>query len=214
MLSEEENFNALPFGGHAGELLPAAAAVTERAPPPQPLQIEPPPWAGQMGDVAIVQPELPAPTALAVMKLQGGDIEEPPPPPLRAPLVMPPLVRPQLPEPDWRAEEQERLARKRMQPATDEPAKSLQGRPLSLRVLGELVTASGGIHGAISRLTRVISGRRSSIESGRSIPTSCAMCTARYLPAARPSAAEASGFSARAAGNGRSKPRRGENTRG
>ena len=71
-------FADLPFGGHAGEWL--SGGQTAPAPPPQPLVIEPPPWAGEETG-PIVPLAAPAsasaaqPTAPEVMRADDGDGE-------------------------------------------------------------------------------------------------------------------------------------------
>jgi hypothetical protein len=122
-----EGFADLPLGGHAGEVLPAAAPAPV-APVPQPLVIEPPEWEGDPGDAVIEPAAPPALSALDVLRIQADDVEEPGPP---APvMVTPPLVRVALPEPDWRAEEAEQAARERKPaPAELEPPGWLQPRP-------------------------------------------------------------------------------------
>jgi hypothetical protein len=102
-------FADLPFGGHAGEWL--SGGQTAPAPPPQPLVIEPPPWAGEETG-PIVPLAAPAsasaaqPTALEVMRADDGDGEWAPPPGL--PLVLEPLLPVAIPPVDWRAEQEER----------------------------------------------------------------------------------------------------------
>jgi hypothetical protein len=97
-----------PLGG-GGQLLPVPAAPAPPAPPE--LVIPPPPWAGREAELALAEPEQPAPdddlSALDRLKLESGDGFDPP----RAagPVeVVEPLTRPQFPPPDWRLEEKER----------------------------------------------------------------------------------------------------------
>lgn len=96
----------MPFGGWGGERLPVGQAAPA---PPQPLVIERPPWAGEMGAGAFA--ERPAPVAarldaVAVMRAQDGETSSPEPP--GSQVVLEPLIRPLPPPPDWRAEEAER----------------------------------------------------------------------------------------------------------
>jgi hypothetical protein len=102
-----ESFAEMPFGGWGGERLPVVRP--EAAPlPPQPLVIEPPPWAGIEADptVAAPVPQL-LPDALAVMKAADDDSDRWPDP--TAPVeVVAPLVRFVPPAADWREEEAER----------------------------------------------------------------------------------------------------------
>ena len=74
-------FADLPFGGHAGEWL--SGGQTTPAPPPQPLQIEPPPWAGEGADaVSAIAHTVPTerPDALATLKAEAEEWPEPPGP--------------------------------------------------------------------------------------------------------------------------------------
>jgi hypothetical protein len=97
-------FADLPFGGHAGEWLSGGQAAP--APPPQPLVIEPPPWAGAetrpIVPLAAVSASAAQPTALEVMRAEDGDSEWAPP------LVLDPLMPVAIPPCDWRLEEAER----------------------------------------------------------------------------------------------------------
>lgn len=131
MMAAGENFEDTPLGGYAGESLPDAPAPPAQA-APEPLQIEPPPWAGQDGKLDLGP--LPGPPAekidaLSAMKLAGGDYEEPDGLVMAAP-PLEPLRRPEFPAPDWRAEEADRARREREAfPVEHEPPKSLQRRP-------------------------------------------------------------------------------------
>jgi hypothetical protein len=106
-----ETFEAMPFGGWGGERLPTARPEAA-AVPPQPLVIEPPPWAGMEADPTLVL--APPATAggdhldaLAAMKLADASADAWPD--LAGPPEQyEPLVGPLPPPPDWRAEEAER----------------------------------------------------------------------------------------------------------
>jgi len=88
-------------------MLPAARP--EPAPPaPEPLVIEPPPWA--QGDVALAPlatPD-PGPPLDALSALKVDEPFEPPPLDLEPPEVYAPLVPVAIPAPNWRAEQAER----------------------------------------------------------------------------------------------------------
>jgi hypothetical protein len=100
-------FAELPFGGHAGEWLSGGRA-TPAPPLPQPLVIEPPPWAGQEADPLVRAPvSEQRPDALSVMRAWDDDADRWPDPTVSVEVVAP-LVRPLPPPPDWRAEEAER----------------------------------------------------------------------------------------------------------
>jgi hypothetical protein len=128
-------FAELPFGGHAGEWLSGGQAAPAPM-PPQPLVIEPPPWAtDETGPV--VPLAAPAsvsgaqPTALEAMRAEDGETSWPEPGP---PVVLEPLIRPLPPPPDWRAEEAERErlraaeAQEKLEPARDPyPARPARG---------------------------------------------------------------------------------------
>src|SRR5262245_33939202 len=101
-------FAELPFGGHAGEWLSGERPASAPA-PPQPLVIEPPPWAG--GDAGPFVPlgSVPAagdttPTALEVMRAEDGDDADRWPDPTAPVEVVAPMVRFVPPPADWRAE--------------------------------------------------------------------------------------------------------------
>src|SRR5262245_48481665 len=102
-------FADLPFGGHAGEWLSGGQAAIAPT-PPQPLVIEPPPWAGMEADPTLAVASVEAgftPTALEAMRAEDGDDDRWPDP--TAPVeVIPPMARFTPPPPDWRAEEAER----------------------------------------------------------------------------------------------------------
>jgi hypothetical protein len=128
-------FAELPWGGHAGEFLGGHAAPAP--PPPTPLQIEPPPWAGEETGplVPLTSPAAaPQPTALEVMRAEDGSVEWAPLP--GPPMECEPLVRPLPPPPDWRAEEAERdrvraaEAQEKLEPARDPyPARPAREKP-------------------------------------------------------------------------------------
>jgi len=122
-------FAELPFGGHAGEWLSGAQPAPAPA-PPQPLVIEPPPWAGgEAGPFvsldSVSRPGDTAPTALEVMRAEDGDDADRWPDPTAPVEVIAPLVRFVPEPPDWRAEEAERERQRaaEMQDAL-EPARS------------------------------------------------------------------------------------------
>jgi len=100
-----DEFHDQPFGGWAGERLPAEP-LTPAPAPPQPVVIEPPPWAGREGDLASIEPS-PTPRVDALAELRADELDELPAPP-GPPMVYEPLHRPVFPPPDWRAEEAER----------------------------------------------------------------------------------------------------------
>jgi hypothetical protein len=105
-----ETFADLPFGGYAGEWVSGGQAPPA-PPPPQPLVIEPPEWAGQEADPTLAA-TLPSTgterlDALAELRIAEGDNEIAFDPTL--PIEeYPELVRFVPPEPDWQAEEAER----------------------------------------------------------------------------------------------------------
>jgi hypothetical protein len=96
----------LPYGVR-GEL----AAPRPAEPPrlaPEPLRIEPPPWAGKEAEPGEpVDPPEPLPHAA----MFSGYFDPPPPSSLGPHERVEPLTRPMFPAPDWRAEEQERARR-------------------------------------------------------------------------------------------------------
>ena len=116
-------FHSMPFGGHAGEWLSGGQAAP--APPPQPLVIEPPPWAGQEGDPTLVAPVVEQ-RLDALTDLRSRDVDDDRWPDPTAPVeVIAPLVRPLPPPPDWRAEEAERQREKTAEAQESlEPARS------------------------------------------------------------------------------------------
>ena len=67
-------FDDLPFGGWAGERI-IPAKYEPAPPPPEPLRIEPPEWAGQQCDPTLADrdPEQ-LPDALAVLKAEADDV--------------------------------------------------------------------------------------------------------------------------------------------
>jgi hypothetical protein len=101
-------FADLPFGGHAGEWLSGQAAPAP--PPPQPLVIEPPPWAAEETGplVPLTSPATGEERldALAVMRAEDGETSWPEP--AGPPEVLPPPLPVAIPPPDWRAEQEER----------------------------------------------------------------------------------------------------------
>ena len=117
----EEAFQNRPFlgGGYGESFLPP----TEAPPPPvedRGLQIEPPPWAGQMPVAPLPEPELPM-DALGEMKRQLGDVDEPRFTAGPA-LKMEPPERPVAEPVDWEAEAAEQAERDRADAGTRTPA--------------------------------------------------------------------------------------------
>jgi hypothetical protein len=122
-------FEAMPYGGFAGEMLLSPPAAPPAAPAPAGLVIEPPDWAAEERERRerglsqnVAEPARPLGGAVSEMMAaaqERGELEEP-----RAlgpaVLPLPPLRRPVLPEPDWRAEERERARLAREQ--AGEPA--------------------------------------------------------------------------------------------
>jgi hypothetical protein len=95
----------LPYGVR-GEM--AAQRPAEPPPaPPQPLVIEPPPWAGRESEPPEPMPMPDREPSHAAM-FGGFAAYDPPEPALGPPLHLPPLTRLTFPAPDWEAEEQER----------------------------------------------------------------------------------------------------------
>jgi hypothetical protein len=125
---KKSEFQDLPLGGFAGEVIVASATPAPQL-PPKPA-IPPPPWAGREAELLASLPDEadePELTALEAMKLNDDGYEpepwQPPPPPTQ------PLLPLEIPPADWRAEEVARARRDRKQPLLDEPEKSLRSRP-------------------------------------------------------------------------------------
>jgi hypothetical protein len=100
-----------PMGGFAGERFPLAKPEP-RPPAPEPLRIEPPPWAGQEGDVVLapdVAPD-PGPPLDALSALKAEEPFEPPPLDLEPPVHYEPLTPVPIPPPTWREDEERRKA--------------------------------------------------------------------------------------------------------
>lgn len=103
-------FQDRPYGSH-GEMLPPSRA--KQPPPPQPLKIDPPPWADDLAfgnvDLAALAPDAPAPRVHPAVDALAGQFDPPPPEALQGrPVQLEPLQPIKLPPPDWWAEERER----------------------------------------------------------------------------------------------------------